>query len=70
MTVNPYAHHVPGAAAKKDMETLRKKFAELHSFIGGFPTSREQSLAFTHLQIAAMFANKAAVLADPESKAE
>jgi hypothetical protein len=66
-----YQHHVPGEKAKSAMQQLREAFSAMHEAIeaiGG--PSREKSLALTHLEIAAMFANKVAVAADPESKPE
>ncbi len=68
---NPYTHHVPGKQATFDLAALRDKFAALHSYIEGVGVpSRERSLALTKLQEASMWANLAAVLADPESVPE
>ncbi len=65
-----YAYHTPGPDAVQAMNKLRNLFSDLHDFIEQLPggPGREKSLAFTSLQEAAMWANKAAVLSDPQSK--
>lgn len=65
---NPFIFHAPGPKAQEEMATLRSQFAALWAGISYLPDSREKSLALTNLQQASMWANLAAVKADPESK--
>lgn len=69
---NPFAYHKPGPRAAKELAELRKLFAALYAHIEMLPggPSRERSLALTKLEEAAMWANKAVVLADPQSVPE
>jgi hypothetical protein len=66
-----YAHHKPSAAGLAKIAELRKAFSTLHEQIRALtPVSREQSVALTNLEQAAMWAIKAVVHNDPESTQE
>ena len=52
------------------IRALRQSFSDLHEQIEQLASnSRERSVALTHLETAAMWAIKALVMTDPESKA-
>lgn len=68
--MSKFSYHAPGETARSKMAELRAQLQALYETISGMPPSRELSLAVTNLEQAAMWANKAAVLADPESKPE
>lgn len=66
--IKTYAYHKPGPAATEKIKLLREAFSHLHQVIAdNSPPSREQSLAFTYLETAAMWGIKSVVLRDPES---
>lgn len=69
-TSNPFTHHTPGPDAICNMAALRAKFLELHGLINQLPDGRYKLLSITALEESSQWANKAAVLADPQSKAE
>ncbi len=63
-----YAHHAPSLASISAIKQLRQGFSDLHGLIEELtPKSREQSVAITQLETAAMWAIKALVVNDPES---
>lgn len=72
MIHSAYAHHIPGPQAQADMQKLREMFSELHVFIERLSNAapREKAIAITKLQESSMWANRAAVLADPTSVCE
>jgi hypothetical protein len=64
-----YAYHQPSAAGVEKVARLRKAFSAIEDLIEELcPGSRERSVAVTELQTAAMWAIKAVVANDPESK--
>lgn len=63
-----FEHHVPGPDAILVIESLRHEYSALAQRIELLPPSRERSIAMTELETSAMWAIKAAVFADPESK--
>lgn len=66
-----YLYHKPSDAGIEKVKKLRKAFAELHDLIKTeTPASREQSVALTNLETTAMWAIKAVVVNDSESKVE
>jgi hypothetical protein len=66
-----YAYHKPSKAGLANISVLRKAFSALHDTIEQLcPTSREKSVALTNLETTAMWAIKAVVCNDPESKVE
>lgn len=70
MTVRKtYTNHKPTAAGLSRIEYLRAKVDELHTAIEeATPSSRERACALTNLETTLMWAVKAIVLNDPESK--
>ncbi len=66
-----FAHHHPSEEGLGKIRILRVAFSQMQELIEGMaPSSRERSVALTHLETAAMWATKAVVLNDPESVAE
>ena len=66
-----YQYHKPGDDGVKRIQELRANFSMLHDLIErNSPASREQSVALTQLETAAMWAIKAVVVNDPESVVE
>ncbi len=64
-----YAYHQPSPKGLELIRCLREAFSAVHNEIDSLaPDSREKSVAFTHLETAAMWAIKAVVVNDPESK--
>ena len=58
---NPWQFHTPTEAQKASMQKMRDAFQELaHLIQHETPVSRQQSVALTHLEDAAVWANKAA----------
>lgn len=69
--IKTYAHHNPTSDCTDKIKQLRQAFSELHAKIEALaPASREKSVAFTHLETAAMWAIKATVCNDPASEVE
>jgi hypothetical protein len=68
MTGDPFYYHKPGGAGKERLTENRRRFRELRDHLKTLPQTRELSLALTHLQTAAMFANAAIALTDPEAE--
>lgn len=67
-----YAYHKPSANGVERIKKLREAFSELHyliEFTSPF-SSRERSIALTHLEDSAMWAIKSIVCNDPESVVE
>lgn len=62
---DPFYYHKPGETRKECLTKNRARFRDLRDHLKTLPQTRELSLALTHLQIAAMFANAAIVLNDP-----
>lgn len=57
---NIYKYHLPKPGQKEKYEALRAKAKELAEMITNLcPVSREQSVAFTDLETAVMWANAA-----------
>ena len=57
---NIYKYHAPKEGQNERYEALRAKAKELAEMIAEFcPVSREQSVAFTNLETAVMWANAA-----------
>lgn len=65
---DPFYYHKPGDAGKAKLTENRQRFRELRDWLKTLPQTRELSLALTHLQTAAMFANAAIALNDPEAE--
>jgi hypothetical protein len=66
-----YAYHKPSQAGLATISVIRKAFSDLHDTLEHLcPNSREKSVALTHLETTAMWAIKAVVCNDPESKVE
>lgn len=66
-----YAHHQPSDFGIVKIGALREAFSDLHSRIEALaPNSRERSVALTNLETAAMWAIKAVVCNDLDSKCE
>jgi hypothetical protein len=63
-----FHYHRPGKAAQAALAANRQKFRALRDHLKTLPQTREMSLALTHLQTAAMFANAAIALTDPEAE--
>lgn len=68
---NPFAHTIPSSEANLRIGKLRRAFSELADLIReNSPACREQSVAMTHLETAAMWATKGVAHNDPNSIAE
>lgn len=66
-----YAHHTPDDRALSHIRRVRRAFSRLHEDLAMLcPQSRELSVALTNLETAAMWAIKAIVCNDPNSKVE
>ena len=65
-----FAFHKPSAASLEKITVLREEFSKLHDLIEISCLGREKAVALTNLETAAMWAIKAVVSNDPESKAE
>ncbi len=64
-----YAYHQPSQEGLDKIRKIREAYSDLHSLIESLaPNSREKSVAFTELETSAMWAIKAVVCNDPESK--
>jgi len=67
----PYAYHKPSSEGLDKINKLRAHFSEGERLIKEIcPPSRHQSIAITENETTAMWAIKAVVFNDPESKAE
>lgn len=63
-----YAYHKPSEAGIEKIARVREMFSALQAELESLcPHSRERSVAFTNLETAHMWANKAIVVNDPES---
>lgn len=66
-----YAYHSPSEQSKEKIKQLRELFSLVDDKIRELsPQSREQSVALTNLEQAAMWSIKAVVCNDPQSIAE
>lgn len=65
---DPFVYHKPGDRGKAALTENRRRFRELRDHLKTLPQTRELSLALTHLQTAAMFANAAIALNDEEAE--
>lgn len=66
-----YAYHKPSDEGLEKIKRLREAFSTLHDLIVEVsPASREQSVALTKLETAAMWSIKAIVCNDPASVVE
>lgn len=64
-----YAYHSPSDASLAKITQLREAFSALHDLVETLaPPSRERAVAITELETSAMWAIKAVVSNDPESK--
>ena len=63
-----FYYHKPGDAGKERLTDNRRRFRELRDHLKTLPQTRELSLALTHLQTAAMFANAAIALSDADAE--
>lgn len=69
--IKTYQYHKPSEEGVTKIQALRELFANLHSQIEQLcPSSRERSVALTHLETTAMWAIKAVVCNDPKSVVE
>jgi hypothetical protein len=68
MRGDPFVYHKPGEAGQKCLDENRKRFRTLRDWLKTLPQTREMSVALTNLQQAAMWANAAIVLNDPEAE--
>ena len=65
----PFAYHLPSPTGLERITRLREGFSALKRAIEETcPPSRQTSVAITELETAAMWAIKAVVFNDPESK--
>jgi len=66
-----YAHHTPPESAIPAIYDLRSGFSAVQELIErSVPNVRERAVAITYLETAAMWAIKALVVHNPESKVE
>jgi hypothetical protein len=64
-----YAYHKPSVDGLEKINKLRRAFSDLHDLIEDLaPQSREKSVAFTNLEMTAMWAIKSVVCNDPKSE--
>lgn len=67
----PYAYHLPSPEGHDKINKLREAFSNVERVIQEVcPDSRQKSIAITNNEQAAMWAIKAVVFNDPNSKAE
>jgi hypothetical protein len=67
----PYAYHRPSSEALRKITELRKAFSHIDRLIKeSTPFGRQQSIAITKNEEAAMWAIKAVVFNDPDSTPE
>ncbi len=70
MITKTFAFHEPTLLGHEQITAVREEFSEIHEFLTEVcPNSREKSLALTKLEEAAMWAIKAIVSNDPNTKA-
>jgi len=68
LTYRRFRYHKPSRAGVERIENVRQACRDLESvLLEHVPPGRELSLALTKLEEAAMWANKAIVLGDPDS---
>lgn len=71
MIDKPYAYHKPSVEGMLKINKLREHFSEGERLIRELcPQSRQQSVAITNNEQTAMWAIKAVVFNDPDSKVE
>ena len=68
MKGDAFYYHKPGKEGRELLQVNRYRFRCLRDNLKELPQTRELSLALTHLQTAAMFANLAIVLNDPDAE--
>lgn len=69
MIDKPYAYHQPSVSGLDKITRLREHFSETERLIKELcPPSRHQSVALTNNEQTAMWAIKAVVFNDPDSK--
>jgi hypothetical protein len=68
MRGDSFYYHKPGESGRELLQANRYRFRCLRDNLKELPQTRELSLALTHLQTAAMFANLAIVLNDPDAE--
>lgn len=67
----PYAYHLPSPEGLEKINKLREHFSEGERLIKEIcPVSRQQSVAITNNEQTAMWAIKAVVFNDPNSRVE
>jgi hypothetical protein len=65
----PYAYHQPSESGLVKINALREAFSATERLINEIcPPSRQRAVAITELETAAMWAIKAVVFNDPDSK--
>lgn len=71
MIDKPYAYHKPSEDGLAKINRLREKFSEVDQLINEVcPNSRHRSVAITNNETTAMWAIKAVVFNDPDSKVD
>ena len=71
MIDKPFAFHMPSPDGLARITALREVFSgTLQAILRQCPPSRQQSVAITELETAAMWAIKAVVFNDPQSEVE
>jgi hypothetical protein len=67
----PFAYHAPSPIGLEKINAIREAYSELlHTIETECPPSRHKSVAITELETSAMWAIKAVVFNDPDSKVE
>ncbi len=71
MIDKPFAYHKPSDDGMTRINNLREAYSVVKKVIeDNCPPSRQQSVAITELETSAMWAIKAVVFNDPQSKVE
>lgn len=71
MIEKTYNYHKPSTEGLEKVKRIREAFSALHNELKEHGTpSRELSVAFTHLETAAMWGIKAVVCNDPASEVD
>jgi hypothetical protein len=71
MIEKKFAYHTPSTDGLEKVKRIREAFTSLDSLVRELsPQSREQSVALTNIETAAMWAIKAVVVNDPASVAQ